>query len=274
MRWRRPAYALILTATVAGGCGGPSNKPKLASASLTAADAKRVVTSYVDVNNNCHLMTDRFIVKAWGESTPTKARAACAKDTDEGLRSGEYAVLSARAVGARAIVQLQLDAGGQWFYTLVPQDGHWRIDGFRETKRARLGRALLFEDAYEQNGQPTNVAVQMRLLSFDSHPIAPPYTEPESGKRFIRFRLRLINKGDATLLSVEDFSGVDAAGQRFRGNGTPFEPSLGNNVVDVQPGETVTGYVSMQVPKGARLRELRAAPVGAGDAVPLVWRLP
>lgn len=272
-RWVFSVGAVAFACIAVTACGGSDDEAQPPPSALTAADAKNALTKFIDTDD-CDLMTDEYIVEAWGGSTPAEARASCEKDTDKGLQRGQYEVATVRVAGQKATVHLQLDAGGQRIYTLAAEDGRWRIDAFRETKRAVLGKTLLFEDAYEENGEPKNVALKIRLVSYDSRPAAPRYAVLEPGRRFVRFRLRVTNAGDPTTLSVEDIAAVDGSGQRFRGNGQPFEPSLGNNVVELQPNETVSGYVSMQVPKDAKLRELRAAPQGAGGAVPLVWRLP
>jgi hypothetical protein len=87
----------------------------------------------------------------------------------------------------------------------------------------------------------------------------------------MRVRVRSESSGTVDIAS-SSFDAVTADGSRFKGEGYPFEPTLGHDVSSLAPGERLTGYVSVQVPKGERVTEVRYSAPGS-ERAPLVWRV-
>jgi hypothetical protein len=65
---------------------------------------------------------------------------------------------------------------------------------------------------------------------------------------------------------------VTTSGERYRGAGIPFEPSLGNNVATIETDDTLTGMVSFEVPRRASITSIRYLPAGS-SAGPLIWAI-
>jgi hypothetical protein len=70
---------------------------------------------------------------------------------------------------------------------------------------------------------------------------------------------RVRSESSATItISVDEFQVVTSDGGQYSGRGTPFEPSLGNNVTSLDTNEMLTGYVSFEVRTGRASRRLSA----------------
>lgn len=102
---------------------------------------------------------------------------------------------------------------------------------------------------------------------------APPYTPTKARRRWMAMRVRVRSESSSTVdIASSSFDAVTSDGGRYKGDGYPFEPTLGHDVSTLAPDDTLSGYVSFQVPKGQRITEVRySAP--ASDTGPLVWKV-
>ena len=271
---RRPPALLALClcfAACAGDDGGNGGEGGDEGDRAEAAKARAAVTRFVN-NDDCDVLSTRFLEEGFpGESNP---RAACRQDTLKGVRRGDYRVESVAVNGETATVRLKLNTNATRTYTVVKQGDRWLVDDLTEeagTQRADLGEPLLFFAPLEIDGQQVDARLKVTVLSVK--PSQPPEFYPSKGGPWFRARARVTSDSSGPfIVSVSDFELVDAQGQRANGN-SAFEPRLGHDSVTLSPGDTVTGFVGFELPRGSKPKEVRFLPAVAPEQNPMVWTL-
>lgn len=271
----RLTVAPVFVAALLAGCGG-SSEGESAGSGDPQADAKAAqaaVQRFVD-RNDCSVATDRLLEESYGGSGD-ESREACKADPFEGLRADDYTVSSSEARGSRATVLLDADDGSIRRFTVVRKGDGWLVDNVTRKspgQRVAFGKSLSYFDAYELNGEPLDVRLIITVLSLKPRE-APRFTPTKAGHRWMAMRVRVRSESSGTLdIASSSFDAVTSDGSRYKGAGSPFQPTLGNDVSSIAPDDTLKGYVSFQVPKGRRITEVRySAP--ASTTGPLVWKV-
>jgi hypothetical protein len=110
-------------------------------------------------------------------------------------------------------------------------------------------------DAIVLRGNDENLVVRVKVLSVrDPAPSANEFFGPAQGKRWVAFRVRLVNVGD---LVYDDSPSngvrvVDTADQEYTTTIGGVEPQLGSTTI--RPGDARVGWLTFEVPKGTKLR--------------------
>ncbi len=131
------------------------------------------------------------------------------------------------------------------------------------------------------DGLGTKLAIT--LLGFEdpakptNGPVADTVIENAGGSpskyRWARAQFRVKNLGSKEAsINYEHFRAVDASGQRYTTGGSSppvFAPGLEGE--SVAPGESVTGYIGVPVPKATRITSVRFTPVDGTGSVS--WRV-
>lgn len=269
----RTHFTVVVVVVVAAsaalvGCGGSGSNADPAD----QAAATKAVTSYVD-GSDCELSTERLLNEAYPGSNP---KADCEADQLEGMQKGDYKLGSTTIDGDKATVRLTRLDGTAFTFTAVKQDGKWLVDNSASkppaSSEAKLGEPQWVFSQQEINGVPIDGRLKVTVLSAKPAS-APDYPPPAAGKEFWRAKARVLSESSKTIyVSVNDFSLVTADGERY--TGTPiFQPPIGNNDVNLAPGDTVTGYVGFEVPKKARVTRVEYSPGCCSDPErgPLKW---
>ena len=262
---------VVVSAVSAGGlaaCGGGESS----SSPADQAAATKAVQSYVD-DSSCELSTERLLKEYYPGSNP---KADCAADQLEGMRKGDYKLSGATVGGEQATVRITRLDGAVVTYSVVKQDGKWLVDASAikppAPTEAKLGQPQWVFSQQEINGVPIDGRLKVTVLSAKPTS-APDYAPPASGKEFWRVKARVLSESSKTIyVSVNDFYLVTAQGERYIG--TPiFEPPIGNNDVNLAPGDTVTGYAGFEIPKKARIARVEYSPSCCSDRErgPLKW---
>jgi hypothetical protein len=198
------------------GCGGGAKSDGSKSAASptaptnSAADeraARGVVQRWVD-KDDCSAITDSYVESAFADSGGDP-RTACENDETQGLRSGEYQVVSASVNGDSGAVVLKTNFATQRRYTVVREGKKWLIDGVTEKvspQRADVGKPLRYVESFELNGEPIDARLTVTVLSLRVRQ-APPYTPTKAGRHWLAMRVRIhSSSSDKPDISVEDSS--------------------------------------------------------------------
>jgi hypothetical protein len=277
----RSRFLIVAALLLLGGCGssqsGSAEKSSEPKAQPSAAELERQVaatlTGVID-DDDCAALSDSLVAEWYPDAADP--HAACERDTEKGLRRGDYSVKDVEVRGTKATATIALKAeGGERIYTMQRDGARWLVDGSEERKVGKVGDHFTFIDAYELNGEAVDVRLRATLLSVAARPKAPQFLAPENGKRWVRARIRLRHQGDDDIsLSDQDLVLIDAEGQRYLSDSYAWKPSLGEGLTSFSPGDTITGYISYQVPRNAKLRELRLkSPISGTGATPIRWQL-
>jgi hypothetical protein len=182
-------------------------------------------------------------------------------------------VVSTNIHGDNGTVVLKTDFATERRYAVVREGRKWLVDGEDEkvsVQRAKTGEPLRYAESFELDGEPIDARLTVTVLSVRVRQ-APPYSLTKAGHHWLAMRVRVhSNSSDKLDISVENLQAVTPNGERYRGAGTPFEPSLGNDVATLEPGETLTGVVGVEVARRARIRSVRYPPA-ASSVGPLIW---
>ena len=257
------------------GCGGTTAATKsttAAKAGVSLAAVDHVLHRWIDVDD-CTVGSTHYLTEGTGKSRAA-ALHECERTVqpENDLRAGEYTIKSVQAEGAGAEATIALHHGGEWHFALVPDGAQgWQVNAISETYKARMGQPLEYRNYYEVNGKPTHVKLEVRPQSLV---VAQPDPSLVSGiggsPRWLRggFRIHNLSK-DAFSFGMEELVAVDSAGHRYSGKAA-FKPYLGDEVISLSPGDTVTGYVGFQVPTHAKITRLRFIPA-ASESGPYEW---
>jgi hypothetical protein len=263
------SLAIVLT-----GCGQTAAPTKTSTAkpaaSLAAVD--HVVHRWIDVDD-CSVASAHYLSEGTGKS-PAAALRECEATSEPAndLRAGEYTIKSVQPKGTGAEATIALRHGGEWHFALVRGGAQgWQIDGLSETYKAHIGQPLEYRNYYAVDGKPTHVKLEVRLQSLvaaQPDPTLVPRTD--GNQRWLRGGVRVRNLSkDSLTIGVDELVVTDSAGHRYPGKAA-FQPFLGDEVVSLAPGDTVTGYVGFQVPTHAQISRLRFVPV-ANNSAPYEW---
>lgn len=250
------------------GCGGSGSSESPAD----QAAATKAVQTFVD-SSACDLFTERLLKEYYPGSNP---KADCEADQLEGMRKGDYKLGSTTVDGDKATVRLTRLDGTAYTFTAVKQDGKWLVDNSASkppaTSEAKLGEPQWVFSQQEINGVPIDGRLKVTVLSAKPAS-APDYPPPASGKEFWQVKARVLSESSKTIyVSVNDFSLVTADGERYTGTSI-FQPPIGNNTVNLAPGDTVTGYAGFEIPKKVRIArvEFNAGCCSDPERGPLKW---
>lgn len=267
----RAPLAVFTAVMVISGCGGGSDPATSDDEEQAATNA---ATTFVD-KDDCALATDAFLSDSY--ALADDARAECERDRTKGLQRGEYSVKSSSVGEDKATVVLDLDIGGTRTFDLIKQGDRWLIDAFSEDLEAPvadLGKPLKYQESFEINGAPIDVRLEITVESLKNIE-APAYYPLGSNARLAEMKVRVnSDSSDSFDLSVPDFELVDTKGRRYpaSGNPTAFDPSLGNEVATLAPGDSLTGFAGFEIPKSARAQEIRYSYAGSSQP-PLTWSI-
>lgn len=248
---RKPVMlAAVLAAALLAGCSGESQQatdPK-EKAQITSA-----LQRYVD-DDDCSAATRRYLEESYPDAADPLE--GCRDDPYNGLLAGQYEITSVSVDGDSARVQLLEDGGGRRTYSLVKEKDRWLVSQVATKPgrvNAQVGQALYSRAAFELNGRPAEANMAITVLSIEPSEPPDPYSPPKPGSRYWKMKAKV--KSFSRLRSdfnTNDLSLLMAGGQRYAGEGYPFEPTLGNCCTTIAPGDTLTGYASFQVPKSQK----------------------
>ena len=146
------------------------------------------------------------------------------------------------------------------------------VESTASAPRAAIGKSLRLFDAYELDGEPLDFRLTVAALSLRDRR-APRYTPTKPGRRWMALRVRAVSESSDTIdVASSSFELANADGERFAGEGYPFQPTFGHDVSRLRPEEKLTGYVSFQVPRKFKATEIRFSSPGS-QTEPMVWEL-
>lgn len=216
------------------------------------------------------MLTDDYAA-TWG-SSPEDGRAECETDDYKGLQKGQYTVGKVEVKASSATVQLELKPAGERTFKLVRTGDDWRVDSMDERYEGTVGDTFPLRASYTENDVPVEEDLRFKVLAVRDPAPKPRYSTGDRGKRYVRARIKITSNGpDIGTHSIDQFQLVDTAGRRYTAR-ADYEPSLGNNSIEIAAEDTIAGYVSFLVPKKTRLKEVRRIGVFSDDA-PLIWRV-
>lgn len=262
-----------LTLLALAGCGDTeTKKPQAQHVAPNDKQAAIKATQTLIDNDDCNLLSDEFLAASY-DATGAEGRALCKDDNAPGKIAGDYKVGDVTIKDDKATVTLNLTPAGKSTVMLTKANNKWLVDDIVDNLNVKVGQTIRYITAYLLNDAPTDIRADITIKKIDE---TPPLTNDDTagldkpGYRWVGVEVQVINRGrDTVTINTQDFYLVDNEGGRYKTEYGLLKPELGSDTADVSAGDKLTGWLTIQLPSKAKIKEIKFSP--PEDSTPMSW---